>query len=162
MILVILLFVLAGCAKTDNWAVDRIQAGDKQFDSAKLSFPTQDIVNGVDLELLCIQGKIRSYLQVHSQTIPPYQGDPKAALVLLQVGDETFAGIAFRHEGGQRVRLSENLQDRIISALKENKSVTIRLEGYKTVVSSQEFGKHFEEIQNSPIKNPFQLPFKIP
>lgn len=162
MIPVILLFVLAGCAKTDNWAVDRIQAGDKQFDSAKLSFPTQDIVNGVDLELLCIQGKIRSYLQVHSQTIPPYQGDPKAALVLLQVGDETFAGIAFRHEGGQRVRLSENLQDRIISALKENKSVTIRLEGYKAVVSSQEFGKHFEEIQNFPIKNPFQLPFKIP
>lgn len=157
----IILILLNSCAKTDHWSVSRIHTGDEKFDSAKLLFPAYDVVNGIDLELLCIQGKIRSYLQVHSQTIPPYQGNLKAALVTLEIGDETFKDTAFRHEGGQRLRLSQALEDCLLDALKENKTVTIHLEGYKTSVSAEKFLKNFKELQNSPIKNPFQLPFKI-
>lgn len=160
-LLIPVLIFLAACAKTNNWAVSHIQTGDAEFDSSKLSFPTHDAVNGIDLEMLCIHGQVRSYLQVHSQTVPPYQGNLKKALVTLQIGDETFTETAFRHEGGQRIRLSATLQDRLLAALKENKSVTIRLEGFKTVISAEEFLNRFKEFQGSPIKNPFQLPFKL-
>jgi len=157
----IFLFLLCSCTQNDNWAVNHIQTGNEAFNSSKLSFPTHDAVNGIDLEFLCVQGKVHAYLQVHSQTIPPYQGNPKEAVVTLQMGETTFSGIAHRHEGGQRLLLSDSLQEHLLKALKENKSVTIRLEGYKTVVAAEQFSEHFEEFQGSPIRNPFQLPFKL-
>ena len=157
----IFLLLLCSCAQNDNWTVDHIQTGNEAFSSSKLSFPTHDAVNGIDLEFLRVEGQLHTYLQVHSQAIPPYQGNPKEALVTLQMGETTFSGIAHRHEGGQRLLLSNPLQEYLLKALQDQTSVTIRLEGYKTVVATEQFLEHFAEFQGSPIRNHFQLPFKL-
>ena len=157
----ILLLLLCSCAQNDNWTVSHIQTGNEAFNSSKLEFPAHDTVNGIDLEFLCVQGKTHAYLQVHSQTIPAYQGNPKESIVSLQIGETTFSDTAHRHQGGQRLLLSDALQEHLLKALNENKSVIIRLEGYKTIVDAEQFSKHFEEFQSSPIRNPFQLPFKL-
>lgn len=157
----IFLLLLCSCVQKDNWMVSHIKTGSEAFNSSKLSFPTQDAVNGIDLEFLCVEGKVHTYLQIHSQTIPAYRGNPKEALVTLQMGEETFSDVAHRHEGGQRLLLSDISQQHLLKALQDKTSVTIRLEGYKAIVASEQFLEHFKEFQDSPIRNPFQLPFKL-
>lgn len=123
-----------------------MQTGSRAFNSSKLFFPSSDSLSGIDLEFLSFQGKIYAYLQVHFQAIPPYQGNPKEALVTLQIEEKTFTGIGYRHEGGQRLLLSLPLQEQLLSALKNRQSVTIRLEGYKVTVVGNQFPEHFKGL----------------
>lgn len=155
------LVLMASCAKSTSWKADHIHTGDTAYNSTKLFYPTRDRVNGADVEILFVEDHITSYLQVHSQMIPPYQGNPKEALVSFKVGDVVFSGVAQRHEGGQRVRLTPDLQEQLLQALQAKKSVQLQLEGYQTLITAEEFPKLFQESQKTPIRNPFQLPFKL-
>jgi hypothetical protein len=152
---------MTACTKSTPWQADHIHTGDAAYNSTKLSYPARDHVNGADLEMLLIGNSITSYLQVHSQTIPPYRGNPKEALVSIKVDDQVFSGVAQRHEGGQRVRLTLDLQEQLIQALQTKKSVQLQLEGYQSLIMADDFPKQFKKFQETPIRNPFQLPFKL-
>jgi hypothetical protein len=156
-----LLLFLSACESSKTWEVSHIQAGHKESISSRLSYPIRDIVNGIAVEMICAQGRVNTYLEVHAQTIPPYQGNPKEALVIMKVKDKTFQGIAARHEGGQRISLPPQLHQLLIESLQLNEPVTVMLEGYFTTLDPKEFPEQYQELQTLPIKNPFQLPFKI-
>ena len=136
-------------------------SGKKAYNSARLSYPVQDAVNGIGIEMICAQGLINTYLQIHAQRIPAYQGNDKEALVILKIDGKTFQGIAHRHEGGQRVSLPPQLQQVLTESLQLNQPVTVLLEGYFTTIDPKEFSEQFRELQSEPINNPFQLPFKV-
>lgn len=157
--LLLLLFLFA-CESNKSWEVSHVQAGKKAYNSARLSYPVHDTVNGIGIEMICAEGLINTYLEVHAQQIPPYQGNPKEALVILKIEGKTFQGIAHRHEGGQRVSLPPQLHQLLIESLQLNQPVTVLLEGYFTTLDPTEFGEQFRELQSEPFQNPFQLPFK--
>jgi len=138
-----------------------MQTGDAAYDSTKLLYAAKDPVNGVDLEMLQIGGALIAYLQVHSQVVPPYRGNGKEALVTLKVDDQVTSGIAERHEGGQRLRLTRDLQEQLLEALQAQKSVQLQLEGYQAFISAEDFPEHFKTFQKTKVRNPFQLPFKL-
>lgn len=155
-----LLFLFA-CESSKSWEVSHLSTGHEESKSSRLSYPIKDIVNGIGIEMICVQGVINTYLEVHSQTIPPYQGNPKEALVIMKIDGKTYQGIAARHEGGQRVSLPPQLHTLMIEGLQLRQPVTILLEGYFTTLEPKEFSEQYRELQSPPIKNPFQLPFKI-
>jgi hypothetical protein len=158
---ILLLLLLFACESNKSWEVSHVQAGKKAYNSARLSYPVRDTVNGIGIEMICAQGLVNTYLEVHAQHIPPYQGNPKEALVILKIEGKTFQGIAHRHEGGQRVSLPPQLHQLLIESLQLNQPVTVLLEGYFTTLDPAEFSEQYRELQSDPIKNPFQLPFKI-
>ena len=151
------LFFLCACQSDKTWEVSHIQAEQK---SARLSYPISDIVNGIGIEMICAQGLVNTYLEVHAQHVPPYQGNSKEALVILKSEGKTFQGIGYRHEGGQRVSLPPQLHQLLIESLQLNQPVTILLEGYFTTLDPKEFSEHYRELQSAPLKNHFQLPLK--
>ncbi len=157
---VFLLLFLFACESNKSWEVSHIQAGKKDYNSARLSYPVLDTVNGIGIEMICAKGLINTYLEVHAQHVPAYQGNEKEALVILKIEGKTFQGIGHRHEGGQRVSLPPQLQQLLTESLQLNQPVTVMLEGYFTTLEPKEFSEQYRELQSEPIKNPFQLPFK--
>ena len=97
-----------------------MNAGHKESNSARLSYPVEDPVNGIGIEMIAAQGLVSTYLEVHSQKVPAYQGNPKEALVIMKIDGKTFQGIANRHEGGQRVSLPPQLHQLLIESLQRS------------------------------------------
>lgn len=152
--------LLFGCSKSDNWNVSHVRTGDKAYNSSKLSFAASDPINGIDVEMLKMQNSFRTYLQVHSHMIPAYKDNPKEAFVSLESEDGSVNGLAIRHEGGQRLLLSDVHQKFLLSHLIEKKPVTIRVEGYSITLNAENFSEHYEELQSPSLTIPFRIPYE--
>ncbi len=157
----LILLLLAGCQSTSSWAVSHIQAGDASYNSSRLSYHVRDIVNEVGVEMIWAQGEINTYLVVHAQTIPPYQGHPQKALVVIESGETKIRDLADLHAGGQRLLLASHLQSALIALLEQNQIVTISLEGYKVRLDPKDFAQQYGKLKAEPLTNPFQLPFQL-
>ncbi len=155
-----ILSLLASCSHSDPWAFNRIDSGDPQFNSTKLTYYSQDPINGIDLEFTHTCDAIRTYLNVHSLPIPPSKEDPKATKGHLTIGSDSFSFLAYRHEGGQRLLLPPEIAERIIAGLRECKSIQIKVPGYSVAIEGKEFEKKFGQLGHTPLlRNPFHLPF---
>lgn len=157
----LVVLLLWGCSSTPAWQVSHQKGSQKEFDSARLSYPVHDRVNGVAVEMIYAKQSLRTYLEVHSQMIPPYQGNPQEALVKIKTQDQTVHGIAHRHQGGQRATLPPELQQTVVDHLLKGTPVTIELIGYSTTLQPQDFALSYQEMQNKPLNIPVQLPFKL-
>ncbi len=156
-----LLVVLWGCSASSEWQVSHQKGSQKEFNSARLSYPIRDKVNGVGVEMVYVKNNLKTYLEVHSQTIPPYKNNPKEALVKMTTGEKTIHGIAHRHEGGQRATLPADLQEILVDSLRKGSPVTVELIGYSTTLEPHDFALAYQEMQKAPINIPIQLPFKL-
>ncbi len=160
-LLVLSLLIFAGCNSKDRWSTHYVQADETQYASSKITYPALDKVNGMDVEMLMTQGKLYTYIHVHSQTLPVDPHNPKEIKLHIKTEEKIVEGIAYRHEGGQRALLSEALQTALIDALTKEKNVTLEVAGFSTELSSETFSDHFQELEKTPVKNPFHLPFKF-
>lgn len=151
------LIALAACQTTPSWQVTRVEAGNSCHDLARLSAPIHDRVNGIGVEIVRIQDKIVTYLEVHAHVIPPYQDDPSKAQVILKTGGKTLQGVGRRHRGGQRITLSESLQEILIESLKHMTPVTILLEGYSTTLDASSFSEYYEALTSKTFKLPIKF-----
>ena len=146
-----LLIFFCSCAHNDPWAASR------QFDSSKLSYSPKDNLRGLSLEIFQVEGKEHAYFQITSHTINPYEGNPKQALLTFIIGEASYSDVVPRHEGGQRISLSEKMQEILISSLKENRSVTVHVGGLETIITAGKFADHYDGLKRAPIQNPFKL-----
>ncbi len=157
----IFLFLLCSCGTQSSWQVSHLQTGNSAFDSSRVLFSSNDPVNGLDVELIRSDGQIFAYLQVHTQETIPYEDNPKEAIVRLIMQDKTIESIAHRHEGGQRLLLTEPLKQTLLDALKLEKDVTIELMGYRTTLSGKGFLDSYAALQKTPLRNPLQPPVPL-
>lgn len=158
--LAVLLF-LWGCQSSPTWVVSHQEGAEKQFESARLTYPVRDKVNEVAVEMIYAKESTRTYLSVLSHKIPPYQGNPKEARVTLKIADQTLQGVAYRHQGGQRASLPQELQEVLIQHLLAGTPVTVQLDGYSTILEPEQFALSYQEMQKMPLNIPVQLPFKL-
>jgi hypothetical protein len=154
----ILLFIV-GCTGHSHWTADRIHSEKKEFSSTKLSYLSADPVHGIDVELINIEERVAVYLNVHSIPVPPHQGNPKNALVKLDIDSHTHRAEAYRLEGGQRFLLPDEISKQFIEALQQGKEVTLSLPGYRSTVKAEDFSGKFQQfLAPSLMQNPFHLP----
>ncbi len=111
--------------------------------------------------MVFVKNNLRTYLEVHSQTIPPYRNNPKEALVKITVGEKTHHGIVHRHQGGQRATLPQDLQEIIVQHLQAGSPVKLELIGYSTTLQPADFSLAYQEIQKAPLNLPVQFLFKL-
>ena len=155
-----LLLLFAACTGTSPWRAHHLQTGDKAFDSSKLTYTTADTRNNIELEFLKTADVLHLYLQVYSSPVPAYRGDPSQALIMLSTEKEKIETVALRHEGGERVQLTDALRDKLIAWLLAGEKVTISLQGYVTTLEAADFKEKFAKMQHPPFfSNPFKLPF---
>ncbi len=160
LLLVLLSLHLTSCRSNSHWALNRVESGNPQFDSTKLTFYSTDPINGIDLELLNTHQQLYVYLNVHSVPIPPLKTDPKHALVHITIGKEKHRVEALRREGGQRLLLPEDAVQLILDALKKEQSLDLAISGYRVSIDPEGFSERYEKMQTAPaFQNPFHLPF---
>ena len=158
---IFLLLFLWGCQSSSAWHVSHQKGSQKEFDSSRLSYPVHDRVNGVAVEMIYAKKGLRTYLDVYSQMIPPHQGNGKEAFVKIKAAEQTYQGIAHRHQGGQRATLPAELQQIVVDHLLKGSPVTIELIGYSTTLLPHNFLLSYEEMKSAPLNIPVQLPFKL-
>lgn len=151
-------FLLTSCSHSDPWAFNRIDSGDPQFNSSKLTFYSKDPINGIDLEFVQTCDHLRTYLNVHSFPVPALKDDPKASKVHLLIGTDNFHFLASRHQGGQRLLLPPEMAERIIAGLREHQPIHIKVPGYSVAIEEGEFEKKFKQLGHTPLlRNPFHF-----
>ena len=149
--------ILGGCYASPAWHVTHQTGSQKEFDSARLSYPIRDKVNEVAVEMIYTKNSLRTYLAVLSHLIPPHQGNEKEARVVIRTPSEQITGVAHRHAGGQRVTLPESLQQTVIDHLLEGNPVTIELVGYSTTLKPTDFKTFYQKLNQAPVKLPIQI-----
>ncbi len=123
-----------------------MQSGTQEFNSAKLSYtPT----NNLNLEVLFVNGAVHAYFQSESHTLASHEGDSKNALLSLIIGDTTYSDIVPRHQGGQRVSLSEKMQEILLSSLKQNLPLTARVGSLETIITAEKFASHYDKLKKA-------------
>ncbi len=132
------LLLLTACTSS-HWAVDEIPSGRGAPAFVRLSYPASDPIHGIDLEIL----QEGAYLAVHSTPVAAIKGDPHAVHVCLRSKGHQSKGTAYRLQGGQRFRLSSEMRNEIISYLREGEEITIQLNGYRTILKSEDFEKKY-------------------
>lgn len=151
--------LLSACASRSHWTLDQVHSDKKEHRSTKLSYYSQDPINGIDLEFLKIGERLNVYLNVHSIPVPAYRGNQKSALLKLEIGEEVVRSEAYRLEGGQRFLLSEKTARTLIESLQNHREVTFILHGYRSTVTVEDFSSKFDQLHAPfPLQNPFHLP----
>lgn len=154
----IFLAILLFCScQRSPWQYHHIP--EKRCDCTRLSYRSQDRVQGIDIEFLCQGKNMTTYLQVVSQKIPETEGFSKQTRITLKSGEKTHISLATLHEGKQRVHLSDISQMQLINWLQQGFIVTIKIEGYEEEIDPKRFAKLFKKLERPPYKIPFRLPF---
>ena len=156
-----LLAAMSSCAQSGSWQVSHLQTGSSKYDSSRLYFPAADAISGIDVEMIRSDSEIFVYLLVQNYEIEPYQDNPKEAIVRLMFDDQTIDAVCHRHEGGQRLFLPDSLKQPLLSALQEEKDVTLQLAGFRSTISGRGFPSSFAALLKTPLRNPLQPPIPL-
>lgn len=154
------LLLTTGCINSHPWILQRIAAGDVQYDSRRVIYPARDKVNDIEVEILKTQNLCVLSLAVHGQPVPSCENDPSHTFVNVRIGEKSFRELASLHAGGQRIKLSTDLQQAILAQFRTGGAVEIELPGYKKKIAAGNFPDLAGQLDEPPLfENPIQLPF---
>jgi hypothetical protein len=153
------LVLLSACTSQGHWISNQIHSDKREFCSTKLSYPSRDPINGIDLEFLKIGENLNVYLNVHSIPVLAHQDNQKSVLLKLDIDGEILRCQVYRLEGGQRFLLPEEIVATLIKSLHNHKDVTFILPGYRSTVKAENFAEKFIQLNDPfPLQNPFHFP----
>lgn len=139
-----------GCVNSRIWLHQRLATGDTQYDSHRVVYPAKDKANDIEVEILKTDSICTLFLSVHGQPVTSCENDPEHAPVRVKIRDETFTELALLHAGGQRLKISEALQEAILAQLRAGGSVEIELPGYKRKVAAANFPDLIGKLDQTP------------
>lgn len=148
----ILLTLLTSCSKTDSWRNSSIKTGSKEFDSARLVYPSSNYTHDYQLEFVYSDSQLNAYLNLFSARAPTFKDDKELTQLKFIVNGKQYETVADRLSGGQRIRLPADSMALLIKLLEDHKTVTIHLkETMKFTIYSDPFKKHFKALKAKPL-----------
>ena len=130
------------------------------YASSKLIFPAKIPSDDIELEFLRTTQGIELFLLIRGRPVAINHDDPKAAALKIQNDSKTSLFTIYRHEGGQKFSVPQEIQLFIIECLKQGQTVTLSLPGYSCTLDAQGFISSYERFLQIPyLQNPFVLPF---
>jgi|GEM_PF-2789930 len=136
------LLLFASCQRHSQWQCTHVK--ETACESSRILYRSEDPVQGIDIEMIHTDGELSTYLQVHSE--PLFVTEKTSPVVIKSIRGE-MSSMATSHRGAQRVRLNDDLQTELISALKEGYLVDIELSGYRETIDPSRFQKVFARLE---------------
>lgn len=124
-----------------------------------MCYYSPDKYNGVDLEILRSTECTHMFLIVHSQSVACCEENEHSSYITLSSDAFQVRLKAIRHQGGQRLLLPSLVYPLIISTLKSNKPLLVKMGGYSAEISPKTFVEKYKKWQHPPN---FILPFRFP
>lgn len=123
-----------------------LDTGIDQFDSSRLAYLSSDKINGIDLEFFFIQDGLKSYLVTHSRPIPSSRDDSHLSQAVVQTQGKTHTFLIHRLKGGQKLLLTQEMQELLLSLLSRDEPLTLKLEGYQEVIQPGQFKSYLAKM----------------
>lgn len=140
----LLFFIFTACSKPCGWIYREVNSDCCQFSSASLAFTNPNPFNGLELSFLRGDFGTVGYVSIFRGQITPFDfGDTK---IVVFIENEQFVFHARCLEGGQRLLLSNEATEFVLSALNNSKTVTIALIGYYSVITPAKFHKYYQKF----------------
>jgi hypothetical protein len=114
--------------------------GEKNFDSTRLCYTSENPLGGMNLEFFCTDGVVTGYLSTPSRRIRP----DNAAFVRMQT--ETIEIPLALHEGCMRLRLPDDITTKVALALQEEQPVTIVIGSLEQTFQAEQFSLLFHKL----------------
>ncbi len=130
------------CSPQSNWQLTSITTGQKDFDSTRLSYSTEDRLAGMNLDFFCANGLVTAYLSTSGRRFS-MENDAKA---LIHFKSETVEIPLTIHEGRMRVRLPDELTAKTTAALQDGEAVTIMIGSTAQTFQPDQFSIFFNKL----------------
>jgi|GEM_PF-2546417 len=148
------------CNKHNQWVTQKVHADSKNFCSTKLSYPTENPLAGIDLELLKTEQTLDMFLAIHNRPIPSRPDSPNKIPLKIESKSRTLSTEVIRHAGGQKFTVEPSDREFILECLNSQEVISLVLPGYKTTIDPNGFLQSYERfIHPTSLRNPFHLPF---
>lgn len=131
----------AGC----QWVISRTNAC-APFNFARVYLPSNDLLQGMDVEFTRSCSGVRMFINLY---LCPLEGE-KAELTYKIDGKE-YKTLAFVLEGGQRLSLTCEDQEKIIQSLFQGLSVHISVGMYQLEIPAINFSEMYEKMIDIPM-----------
>ncbi len=140
---------LSSCG-TCGWEYREVVTDCPQYNSALLTHPVQEDFSGIEVQFLKGEFGVVTYLNVMCRTIPPFNDHSSEAIVILEIDGEKTPIVAMRMEGGQRVRLPDEIGWKMLDALDAEQTLSIYLDGYGTEICRDGFKYNYKKFKTLP------------
>ena len=137
--LLINLCLLSGCSSPSAWSLHSIASGDIAFDSTRLSFISAEAHSPLVFELIQSSDRIESFIFLNR-----FRFTKKELPVTLLIDNKTIEELLLVYEGAMRIKLSEAMTAELIQALQNGHEVIILVDGFKEVLSPNQFPIEFK------------------
>jgi hypothetical protein len=152
---IILLALSLGFASCENssdpWYRQEMSTHCKESDSIRLIYPIQEEIEGFELELLFARDELTSHINLFLYPLPPSRRIEYP--LTFKTDTETFTYPAYLHQGRQKLTLSKEAQECLLSLLQKESSITLSFSGHSQVILSSGFKKIFD----NNLRNYYQL-----
>lgn len=141
----LLCLLLVSCSSTQSWRLDAIQAGDQTFNCAKLVYidPKSAPLN---FEIICQGTVVEAFLYLSKHKLTPPSDHPQSINIEFTIDDQQFCESAPLLEGRMRIRLPQEVADKLILALQEGKKIDILLDGFQQRLNPDCFPKLYAKL----------------
>ncbi len=149
------LISLLGCSSPAcrQWEIQEVITKTPRFNTGRLLLAPHSDYSYLELELVRNRSGIRFYLNLLFLNAPPYEDNPAYTTVEIVFEDQE-PWVVYPHlfAGGQRLLLPGDVADRLIQALLDDISFTIRLGRSHVVVIPTNFTAVYERLLALPIE----------
>jgi hypothetical protein len=137
-----LFFLLYGCFHSqETWVLESIEGA--PYSRMSLS---SNVFPKTRLEFLPLREKMASFVTFSETKIIPSSG--KSVRLFLRIDQQTFETTADLYEGNQRLALNQEITERIIQSLQRGKSLEMEINGYKLLISPENFLQQYSKLLN--------------
>jgi hypothetical protein len=129
-------FLLSSCSRScPQWYYEKTRSCDPRFNSARLTYDGLDSFDSLELEMV----DSRMYVNTFSRPLRSSE-----VTVRVEASAYSFSGTLL--EGDQRILLSDDARDFIVTNLLENHSVELIAGPYHATIGTAKFAKLFNKL----------------
>lgn len=142
-----LLFIFYSCSPScRQWSYDEVCTSCAYYNSKRIILPPDNQFRGLDLEIVRTYSGQRAYLNIFSLALPKESNDPLKTQICISCEMSSYDFYADRLEGGQRLLLSKETEELIISKLLKYKAVTISVGRYRSEIIPRRFCEAYKQL----------------
>jgi len=142
-----LLLIFQSCSSScRQWTYDEVCTNCPYYNSKRLVLYPDNQFRGLELVFLRTYSGQRAYINIFSLALPMDSNDPHKTQICISCEISSYDLYAERLEGGQRLLLSDEAAELIISNLLECKTVTISVGRYKSEIIPRGFSEAYRNF----------------
>jgi hypothetical protein len=150
-LIVSLLFFLISCQSRNHWQAMKIKTGNSKFDSKKITYPSSNYNHDLEIEFLQIGPQLCGYINLFLHEAKKAT-DPTKSEVLFLAKQEKLSFHFERLQGGQRLKIPENLIEPILELFKKHQVITMKIApSYEVKIHLKHFQSDLKKLKKSSL-----------